>query len=195
MQSDGGGWTLIIKMDGTKTTFSYDKSIWKEKKELNPSQVGALDKNECKLQSYWTLSFTEMRLGMQVGSTTRWITFSYKASSLFSLTSTGSHKATNLGRNKWKSLIGSQASLQPNCNQEGFNNIASGHPHDKVRIGIIANQENDCSSVDSRLGFGGYGDVCGVPDSYRDTSCGNTVVCSGDNGDKNIPATGFIMAR
>jgi len=48
----------------------------------------------------------------------------------------------------WKTLIGSQASLQRNCNKEGFN-VAIG----KARIGIVGNNENDCNSCDSRIGF------------------------------------------
>ena len=32
---------------------------------------------------------------------------------------------TELGRDTWKKLIGSRASLQPNCNKEGFNAIGT----------------------------------------------------------------------
>jgi hypothetical protein len=46
-------------------------------------------------------------------------------------------------------------SLQPHCNREGFNNDVPGYT--RVRLGIVANQENDCASPDSRLGLRGTG--------------------------------------
>ena len=46
--------------------------------------------------------------------------FSYSASSLYSLIADGEYRPTNLGRNKWKWLI-SGSSLQYSCNKEGFN--------------------------------------------------------------------------
>ena len=41
--------------------------------------------------------------------------------SLSSLIAYGKYRATSLGRNAWRKLIGSQSSLQANCNKEGFN--------------------------------------------------------------------------
>ena len=40
---------------------------------------------------------------------------------MYSLIADGKYRSTSLGRDKWKSLIGSNASLQDNCNREGFN--------------------------------------------------------------------------
>ena len=61
--------------------------------------------------------------------------------------------------------------------------------HAKARIGFIANQENDCHSCDSRIGFGtgGYSD---------DTNtCGNEATHDPDNGDKHIKAMGYILVQ
>jgi len=44
-----------------------------------------------------------------------------KASSLYSLGADGQYRNTSLGRDTWKTLIGAEASLQTNCNKEGFN--------------------------------------------------------------------------
>ena len=57
---------------------------------------------------------------------------------------------TSIGRSKWLSLL-SGSKLQPNCNSEGINAMG------KVRIGIGANEQNDCSSPDSFLGVGTRG--------------------------------------
>ena len=52
-------------------------------------------------------------------------------------------------------LIGSQASFQNNCNREGFNvESDSGSSWPKARIGILFNNEDDCRTCDSRIGFG-----------------------------------------
>ena len=187
MVADGGGWTLLMKLDGNSTTFSYDSAQWTSATPYNP-QLPGLDTNQAKLQSYSTLAFTQLRLGMQVGSTTKWITVPYTGTSLYDVLKDGSYKATSLGRNAWKSLIDG-SSLQPYCNREGFNNY---HSYARVRIGYIANQENDCNSPDSRIGFGGQGNACGQDDS---NSCGNTATCSPDAGDKNTKAFGYVLAR
>ena len=74
---------------------------------------------------------------MMIGSQTRFIVIHKTASSLYSLIADGNYRATALSRNTWKSLIGSQASLQPNCNKEGFNAVSGDYPHCRARIGTI----------------------------------------------------------
>ena len=47
--------------------------------------------------------------------------------------------------------------LKENCSRKGFNINTEGHSLNeylKVRIGIIANMENECLSCDSCIGFG-----------------------------------------
>ena len=110
--------------------------------------------------------------------------FSYPASSLYSLIADGSYRQTHLGRNKWKSLI-SGSSLQLNCNREGFNAYAQ---YVRVRLGLIANQENDCNTPDSFIGLGG---------TWYGNAAGNAAApcCSPDNGGKNLKAMGYILVR
>ena len=125
---------------------------------------------------------------MRDGSTTRFAVIHQSANSLYALIADGGYRAVSLGRNKWKSLIGPQASLQANCNKEGFN-VMVRSSNSKARIGIIANNENDCSSCDSRIGYGtgGTGD-----DS---NTCGNEARFLSDNGDKHIKAMGYILVQ
>ena len=89
--------------------------------------------------------------------------------------------------------IGSQASLQLNCNKEGFNAVSSSASDSKVRIGIIGNQQNECNSSESRIGFG----TGGVPDDSN--TCGNDASASHsygpDNGTKKIKAMGYIFVQ
>jgi len=75
-----------------------------------------------------------------------------------------------------------------NRNKEGFN-VLGDYRWSKARIGIISNQENDCDSCDSRIGFGTGG--------FHDDSntCGNEATHGGDNGDKHIKAMGYILVQ
>ena len=50
----------------------------------------------------------------------------------------------------------------------------------KARIGIIANQQNDCSTCDSRIGFG----TGGLQDDSN--PCGNEATRSPDNGHNTL---------
>ena len=91
---------------------------------------------------------------MKIGEQIRFIVINTKASSLYSLIADGKYRNTSLGRDSWKTLIGSEASLQSDCNKEGFNVLCKKSHHSKVRIGIASNNQDDCLSCDCRIGFG-----------------------------------------
>ena len=111
------------------------------------------------------------------------------ANSLYSLIADGQYRATSLGRNTWKTLIGSQASLQHNCNKEGFNVLGGDTLSSKARIGLLGNNENDCVNPDSRIGFGTGG-------RHQDSNtCGNEALVSSDKGTKHIKAMGYILVQ
>ena len=81
---------------------------------------------------------------------------------MYSQIADGQYRNTSLGRDTWKSLIGSQGSLQIGCNKEGFNAKSYGKYFGKdmakARIGIIGNEIDDCGKCDSRIGFGTGGE-------------------------------------
>ena len=124
---------------------------------------------------------------MKIGEQIRFIVINMKASSLYSLIADGKYRNTSLGRDSWKTLIGSEASLQSDCNTERFNVICGGSGFSKARIGIATNNQNHCNSCDFRIGFG----TGGQPDDSN--TCGNEASRSPDNGDKHIKAMGYIL--
>ena len=124
---------------------------------------------------------------MKIGERIRFIVINTKASSLYSLIADGKDRNTSLGRDSWKTLVGSEASLQSDCNTEGFNVICGGSGFSKARIGIATNNQNHRNSCDSRIGFG----TGGQPDDSN--TCGNEASLSPDNGDKHIKAMGYIL--
>ena len=124
---------------------------------------------------------------MKIGQNIRFVAITKHANSLHSLIADGQYRGTSLGREMWKTLIGSEASLQTNCNKEGFNVVGGAKSNSKARIGILANEQNDCHSPDSRIGFG----TAGQP--YDSNRCGNAASHGGDNGNRNIKGMGYIL--
>ena len=171
-------------------TFKYDSDFWKNKNEFNlPGGETGFDSQETKLPTYWETPLSKICLGMKYGQQVRFVVIDKQADSLYSLIADGQHRLTSLSREKWKSLIGPEASLQPHCNTEGFNAVGTNSGMAKARIGIVANQENDCNSCDSRIGFG----TGGYPDDSN--ACGNEAIHAPDNGDKHIKAFGYILVQ
>ena len=213
-----GGWTLAMKIAGTQVnslsslrnsryywnelrqiknatvvfqrTFHYDSQFWSNRNAYNfAGGKTGFDSQETKLPTYWNTSFSKICLGMKINNQLRFIVINRHANSLFSLIADGKYHATSLGRNTWKSLVGSRASLQRNCNKEGFNAVGDSPRQSKARIGITANEQNDCGSCDSRIGFG----TGGRPDDSN--TCGNEATYSPDNGNKHIKAMGYILVQ
>ena len=175
----------------SQQTFNYSSTLWSNKEtfNLNGGKTG-FDAQETKLPSYWTTSFSKICLGMKIGQQpVKFIVINKQANSLYSLIADGQYRKTSLGRDKWKSLIGSNASLQYNCNKEGFNVVGGNPRQSKARIGIIGNNEKDCKSCNSRIGFGtgGYPDIT--------NSCGNEAKWFPENVDKHIKAMGYVLVQ
>ena len=159
------------------------------------SGKSGFDQYKTKMPTFWSTPFTKLCLGMQAaGQETNWITVSYQASSLYSLMSTNTFQSTKVGKGKWKSLL-VESSLQKNCNREGFNVKPSGAENDAAvtRIGLLGDNNNNCPSCNSRIGFGSKGSRLGQHD---DNSCGNeSVDLKADNGEKHIEANCFILIQ
>ena len=174
----------------SQQTFKYNSPLWSNKETFNlDGGKTGFDSLETKLPSYWNTSFSKICLGMKIDQEIKFIVINMTASSLYSLIADGQYRRTSLGRDTWKSLIGSDASLQKNCNKEGFNAASSEKEKSKARIGIISNNGDNCNSCNSRIGFGTGGD----PDEAN--SCGNEANDSPDNGNKHIKAMGYILVQ
>ena len=150
-----------------------------------------LTERESKLDSYWNTPFKKICLGMAVNGDRKWMMLDYEASSLYSVIADGKYRSTSAGRATWLSLI-ANSSMLAHCNYEGFNiNLRVARKelwHMHVRLGLVANDEDDCESTDSWIGFGV--EYIGCVESHQ--ACGNRIHCS-DNVD--IPAFGYIFVQ
>ena len=63
------------------------------------------------------------------------------------------------------------------------------HDRSKARVGILSNNENDCKSCNSRIGFG----TGKNPDDSN--TCGNAAPAGGDKGIAKIKAIGYILVQ
>ena len=122
-------------------------TTWNVEKGLN-----GLAGTEAKLASYHNTPFTKLCLGMTWNGVTNWILVNYNATSLYSVIADENYRKTSAGRAEWMSLING-AKLQRKCNKEGFN-IKFNVRNLKLRIGITGNNEDNCDSCDSAIGFG-----------------------------------------
>ena len=206
---NGTAWTLLMKIDGSQTRFSFSSSLWTTSSTLNEPLSLGQDNLEYKSVLYNMMPFTQLLLGMRSRSdpytATRWTTMSYAGASLLDVISRPqptlvTSKNSTVARADFLSIVGPDAescSLQPYCNQVGFNLIpdpdsASGVYYSQsvsLRIGIIANEQVDCGSPDSFIGFGGYH---GVPtQSLLASGCRGAF----PGGSNSIPRFGYILAR
>ena len=179
---------ITLKYLLLQSTFRYDSSYWTNKNTYNENSYGlngGLDNRQFKGSTYWRTSFKEICIGMKYSGHLKAFSFPYPASSLYSLIVDGNYRQTHLGRDKWKSLI-SGSSLQHYCNREGFNVY---YETVKARLGLIANEVNNCVLPDSFIGLGTD------RNSHGRNYAGNYASWSPDNGDKDLKVLGYILAR
>ncbi|XP_046863938.1 uncharacterized skeletal organic matrix protein 5-like [Xenia sp. Carnegie-2017] len=173
----GEGWTLVMKIDGNKKTFDFDSSFWTNKSSYNiKGGKTGMDDLETKLPTYWSTKINKICVGMKLNGT-NFISFKMKAKSLYDVIAGGEYRKTSVNRSQWMSLI-KDSVLQRYCNKEGFNAIATGEFHARVRLGIIGNEEIGCRLSDSFIGFGGpyNGKYCSRKPHIN--SCGNSARCT-----------------
>ncbi len=179
MVGDGGGWTLVMKVDGNSPLLTGESALWQDMSLISADKPD-FDKQQARLPGYAQLPLTQLRVGLTVdASPPATLVLAVQGSSLGYLISQGKLIATSAGRQNWKSLL-VDSSLQMYCSQEGLNTI-------DCRIGISSNQENDCASPDSWLGIGCVGGF--AAGNFAD---GNW---SPDNGAKATKAFGYVWVR
>ena len=174
MTRDGGGWTLVLKADGG-TLLGYNSAYWTDGNLLNQTDLG-LNAANAKYQSF--LSIPTMKLRGELDGTRFTLTLAapLTAQKIFQAASILTAGAPPVNAGKW--------SFQPNCQFFGTN---TPYNYERTRFGWTANQENDCSSNDTAIGFGlnstgGYGPDRGAGYGCLSSNCSQGGVDSGGTG-------------
>ena len=165
-------------------TFIYSSSYWTNTAVYNDKPALAnIENEEAKFSAYHKLGFSRICLGMkQSDSSKRWIEIhTGSVTSLYNHIADGTFRSTGLSKSTWSSLVSGNY-LQPHCNQQGFNVV------DRARIGIMSNNENNCVTPDSVIGFGLGVCNCECPV----ISSGNFYSCVGD---LKIRLSGYILVQ
>ncbi len=177
MQNDGGGWTLVMKIDGNDDEFDFDDTRWTNATLLAedaanaPDLVGGNTSGawESKLQSYLSVKVDELRVGFAPRTSgTRAFTFvspslvvggpAASMQALMSANSSAFVSITAPSKAQWLAADAAFA-LDTNCDRRGINvredggAITGAEP--RVRIGILSNGEGNCDSPDTFVGVGG----------------------------------------
>jgi len=175
-------WMLALRSAKTDyTVFNYNSNYWTNSTSLNSAGDPLTDIN-IKNNQVWLINFTTIRLtgsGMANAYTSNPISFSGFNTTLVNLfggTANQPFPAAGLGRTGWinwsNAVSGTSTSYwdnQPNCNREGIN--VNGVYH-YARIGITFNNEADCNTNDSGVGFGIVYAASGT--TYAQTGAGST---------------------
>ena len=181
------GWTLVLKVDGSKADGAYASPLWTEATPTAGASVFP-DNSTARLVGYSTIAVQKVRLAMVVSGTVRAIEFAVQAANLRALLTAATTK-TQLPVLVWESLLPT-GSLQPHCLQQGFNTAAPNGV--KARIGIFGNNEKDCGSVDSWIGVGATATICGAKEV---PTVGNLACWGPDWGDAKTAALAWIFVR
>jgi len=154
MTTDGGGWTLVMKIDGTAASsqLGYDGALWTNTATLKAEQVDT-SHVEAKYRAFNEVEFSQVRIVM-VEAQSAAMTLAVSGSSVLHLMR-GPFVQIARPRQDWLALLPG-AIVQPNCNQGGINNYFA-NPLLRVRIGMVGNEQADCTSPDSFIGIGGGG--------------------------------------
>jgi hypothetical protein len=213
MTDMGGGWTLVAKMGTVGAammgstpavfgTFDYTSTHWTLGTTLNIDSTD-MTETEAMFPSYSSVPFKAI-LGMMTSipappapaKPTELVIPVADATSLLDLIANTNVNTLGdtLTRQDWLTFVPGSM-VQPNCNEHGINWTPSadcGTNGARIRIGLIANNDNDCCSPDSYVGFGGEYDntVCNQA-SFSAGSMGGEG-CSGGN---NVQDFGYLFVR
>ena len=180
-------------------TFDYSSTYWTEVNTLNTTSTD-FSQTEAKFQSFNVLPFQNVLAAMTplggAGAVSTLLIPIGDSTSFLHMMNDSSPPSTSLGAAAWKGLSVPTAGLQPNCNAEGVDQQPSGNGAaantGHIRLGLLGNDNNDCKTPDSYVGFGGsYAASCAGGVSYSAGVMGG----AGCSGGPNIAEFGYLYVR
>jgi hypothetical protein len=152
---DDVGWTLALKADGALSTFELTSTFWDDDVPYQADHPDLLDGVEAKLPSYWTMPVGRLLAVMIDPDDAQLRSFIIElaapSASLRALFA--QNLPTQLDTTAWRGLL-SVVSWQDGCNAQGFNRPIGTGQHVYGRLALVMNEQQDCESCDSWIGFG-----------------------------------------
>lgn len=190
-----GGYLLAGKIASYNTDSSgpwnYSGANWSATSEVNSSAGANINNGDCVTKAYYEYNLTT-GFRMCLGTPSNALTEPFSGNTARSRF-TGSQLTTTNNRSQFLSWFstgtGTSSSVfdnQPYCNQGGFNHTSVSAV--TMRWGWTMNNENDCNSNDSAIGFG----------TATNNNYGVRNVSAGGhrwNPDERFPAQGFIFVK
>jgi len=127
-EADDGGWTLVLRGDGTQATFIHSAPFWTTGEPLAPEDPGGAAEHVS--PAYSRLPFEELRVGLSVnGGEPHHALVSHRAESMLAEIAPDVHvpfaPGPPLGNDGWTALLGGHlpaaGSHGGGCRYEGFN--------------------------------------------------------------------------
>ena len=168
--NNGYGWMLAMRMQYNSSVLGYTSGYWTNTSTLNPSSLAT---DEVNIKNYvfndygiTAFKMCASRIGTAYNSNP--LEFpnggsGFGGDSLREIFNSGNNSYNseiNMGRTNWlnwvekcSGLLRSNWDNQPNCNEDRIN---ANYTYAAVRIGISMNNEADCLTNDSVIGFGCY---------------------------------------
>jgi len=188
-----GGYILCAKIpqspNNTSNPWSYSGSRWSSSSPVNESQCQNTGSGDALNRAYYEYQ-TQTGFRFCMSSVTNVLTVA-RGGVTPKDAFTGSQYNTSLSRNdflNWIPESSSQWNNQPYCNRNGFNRTDSSRTG--MRFGHTMNNENECNSNDSAIGFGCY--------TNNQNTSGDRICAAGGfrwNGTVRYPYNGWIFVK
>ena len=199
---NAGAWTLVLKADGQRATFSYDAPLWTNTDLLAP-QSANLDRVEAKFQGFLTLPVRAIRLQLvtpassPTGAVNALVLDRLSGAPLRAVFLDGTfvNLADRAMDTVWSGLVPGSG-VQRNCRRRGLNARSDTDANARVRIGMIGNDDMgpmECRSHDSWVGLGGANTATCL--AFTATSVGNTACDNGPGGARNLLSFAYLWVR
>ena len=194
-----GGYMLVAKISNqNNTNFTYSGSYWSTSSPQNETDTQDLTGNTDCLNRLYYEYFIQVGFRFSLNTVSNYISDTAGGSALNKTAKqcfTGSSLTSDNNRStflSWINNAGTSSSNwdnQANCNHTGFNISGSAYA---MRYGINMNNEADCASNDSGIGFGGYtNNQYTAADGIRNAQSGGWRWSS----DVRYPYNGFIWVK
>jgi hypothetical protein len=193
--ADGGGWTLIAKVDPASPELAFG-SRWEGLLGRAFGEPLPLTSGEALLASYWTLPVDELRIGMIHQGVERWATATLSSEITLRNAMRPAFmpvRIETLDLAGWFGLLG-QTPTMPPCSRAMLGAIG---PNAGVRIGVVFSAMTPCDRTTPVVGWIGAGSTSmATPQCDRiPITAGGARLCGSPDVRMGFPAFTIVMGR